>query len=123
MSHQLYNVIHIIGIILLMSALGGAAVRVMTAGSDAPGTRRLLAALHGTGVLFVLVGGFGMLARLGFMHGGSFPGWLWVKLAIWGLLAAAPLIPRRRPTWARPLLLALPLLGGIAAYMAIYKPF
>ena len=124
MSHQFYNVVHIVGIVLIMSALGGAAVRAMIGGAeDLPSARRMLAILHGIGAFLVLLGGFGMLARLGLMHGVSFPGWLWVKLVIWGILAVALFIPRRRPKLARPLLLALPLLGGLAAYMAIYKPF
>jgi hypothetical protein len=123
MPHEFYNVVHIVGIILLMSALGGAAVRAMTAGGeDSPGTRRLLAVLHGLGAFLVLLGGFGMLARLGIMHGGSFPGWVWVKLLVWVTLGIALILPRRRPQLARPLLLALPLLGGLAAFMAIYKP-
>ena len=125
MPLQLYKVIHIVGLILLMSALGGAAVRAMVGGAtDTPPTRRLLAVLHGSGAFLMLLGGFGMLARLGIMAGGgSFPGWVWVKLIIWGMLAVALMIPRRRPALARPLLLALPVLGGLAAYLAIYKPF
>jgi hypothetical protein len=118
----LYKLIHIVGIILIMSALGGAAVRAMIGTDGTPPTRRLLAILHGIGAFLVLLGGFGMLARLGAMHG-NFPGWVWVKLVIWVILAAALMIPRRRPTLARPLLLALPFIGGLAAYMAIYKPF
>jgi hypothetical protein len=122
-SHQFYNVVHIVGIILLMSALGGAAVRAMGApAGESRSTRRLLAILHGIGVFVVLLGGFGMLARLGQMGGASFPGWVWVKLVIWALLAAALFLPRRWPKLAFPLLLSLPLLGGLAAYMAIYKP-
>lgn len=123
-SHQLYNVVHIVGIVLVMSALGGGAVFAMTggAGSDAS-PRRMLAILHGVGALLVLLGGFGMLARLGVMHGGGFPGWLWVKLVVWALLAVALFVPYRRPRLARSLLLSLPVLGGVAAYMAIYKPF
>jgi uncharacterized membrane protein SirB2 len=122
---ELYKVIHIVGIILLMSALGGAAVRAMIGGAaEATPTRRLLAILHGVGAFLVLLGGFGMLARLGIMAAeGRFPAWLWVKLVIWGMLAVALVVPRRRPALARPLLLSLPVLGGLAAYMAIYKPF
>lgn len=123
MPLPLYKVIHIVGIILIMSALGGAAVRAMIGGAaEATPTRRLIAILHGLGAFLVLLGGFGMLARLGIVQG-TFPAWLWVKLVIWGMLAAALVIPRRRPTLARPLLLSLPVLGGLAAYMAIYKPF
>jgi hypothetical protein len=123
-SLEFYKLVHIVGIILIMSALGGAAVRAMTGGTEVlPSTRRTLAVLHGSGAFLILLGGFGMLARLGFMHGANFPGWLWVKLVVWLSLAAALMIPRRRPALARPLLLALPFLGGLAAYMAIYKPF
>ena len=122
MPHEFYNVVHIIGIILIMSALGGAVVRGMITTEATPSLRRLLAILHGTGALLVLLGGFGMLARLDILHGGGFPGWLWVKLFIWGLLALSLIVPRRWPALGRPLLLALPLLGGLAAYMAIYKP-
>jgi hypothetical protein len=123
LSHQLYNVMHIVGIILLMSALGGAAIHGMTGTPSEPGrARRLLAILHGAGAFLILLGGFGMLARLGVMHGSGFPGWVWVKLIVWGLLAAALIAPYRRPGLGKPLLLALPVLGGLAAYMAIYKP-
>jgi hypothetical protein len=125
MSHPFYNVVHIIGIILAMSALGGAAFYALAGGTWEKGTRprRLLALLHGVGLFLVLLGGFGMLARLGIMHGGGFPGWIWVKLTVWVLLAGALFLPRRRPAPAAPLLFALPVLGGLAAYMAIYKPF
>ncbi len=123
-SHQFYNVVHIVGIILAMSSLGGAALLAMTGGSRAePSPRRLLASLHGLGVFLILLGGFGMLARLGIVHGGGFPRWLWVKLTVWVIVAAAAFVPRRAPGLARPLLLSLPVLGGLAAYMAIYKPF
>jgi hypothetical protein len=121
-SYQLYNVVHIIGIILLMSALGGAAILAATGSQGSP-LRRLLAILHGTGAFLILLGGFGMLARLGIIQGSGFPRWIWVKLVSWALLAIALMLLYRRPALAKPLLIALPLLGGLAAYMAIYKPF
>jgi hypothetical protein len=124
LPYTFYKVVHIIGIVLLMSALGGVTIHVLNGGTkQTNGARGLLAALHGTGALFILVGGFGMLARLGFAHGSMFPGWLLVKLAVWLLLAGALILPYRRPSLAKPLYLALPVLGGLAAYMAVYKPF
>lgn len=123
LSHSVYNIVHIVGIILAMLALGGAAILAIAtpAGATPRPTRRLLAILHGIGVFLVLLGGFGMLARLGITHSG-FPGWIWVKLAVWVVVAAALFLPRRNPALAKPLLFALPILGGLAAYMAIYKP-
>ena len=121
--HQFYNVVHIVGIVLVMSALGGTAVHAVSGGTKQTNQARgLQAALHGVGVLLILVGGFGMLARLGFRHGAMFPGWLLVKLAVWLVAAALLFIPYRWPALARPIYLALPVLGGLAAYMAIYKP-
>jgi hypothetical protein len=63
-----------------------------------------------------------MLARLGIMGGESFP-WLWVAARHLGDPAVAVAIPAAAPALARPLLYSLPILGGLAAYMAIYKPF
>lgn len=123
MSHAFYNVVHIAGIVMVMSALGGDAVRAMAGGVDLVHTpKRLLGMLHGIGLFLILLGGFGMLARLGIMQGGSFPGWLWVKLGVWGAIGGALYLPRRWPHLARPVLFALPVLGGLAAFMAIYKP-
>jgi hypothetical protein len=122
-SHSFYNVVHIVGIVLVMSALGGVALHALNGGTRHTNqARALLAALHGTGALLILVGGFGMLARLGFRHGATFPGWLWVKLAVWIVAVGLLFVPYRRPALARPIYLGLPVLGGLAAYMAIYKP-
>jgi hypothetical protein len=122
-SHPFYNVVHIVGIVLAMSALGATAIHALNGGTRQTNrARALVAALHGVGVLLILVGGFGMLARLGFRHGANFPGWLWVKLAVWVAVAALVVVPYRRPALAKPVYVALPILGGLAAYMAIYKP-
>ena len=124
LSHQFYNVVHILGIVLLVMALGGMALHAANGGTRRENAARgLIAALHGIGAFLILLGGFGMLARLGAMHGSGFPGWIWVKLVIWVLLGAAALLPYRRPALARPLLFVVPGLAAVAAYMAVYKPF
>ena len=62
-SHAFYNVVHIIGIVLVMSALGAVAIHALNGGTrQTNAARGLVAALHGTGVLLILIGGFGMLA-------------------------------------------------------------
>ena len=123
LPHSFYNVVHIVGIAALVAALGGMAVHGASGGSRATsGARRVVAVLHGLGALLILVGGFGMLARLQLAHGSGFPGWLWIKLVVWALLAAAAAVPYRRPRLAVPLLVVVPLLAGIAAWAAIYKP-
>ena len=121
-SHQFYNVVHVVGIVLIMAALGGISVSA-GATSRAAWTGRGSLAFHILGVFLILLGGFGMLARLGIVQGSSWPGWIWAKVVIWGILAVAAFVPRRFPHTALPVMVALPLLGGLAAYMAIYKPF
>lgn len=120
-SYQLYNLLHIIGLVLLMVALASMA---STAGLErsAVGSRRPALVFHGVGLFLILLGGFGMLARLGIMHGAAFPGWLWIKIGIWVALGVSAVLPYRYPRSAVPLLVLLPVLGGLAAYMAIYKP-
>lgn len=123
-SHQLYNVVHILGILLVFVALGGLVLHAANGGTRATnGGRRLVAITHGLGLFLVLLGGFGMLARLGVMHGQGFPGWIWGKLTIWVLLGAALMVPYRYPGAGRLLWFVVPLLGATAAYLAIYKPF
>lgn len=121
-SHQFYNVVHIVGIVLIMAALGGIAASAESPARPA-WTRRGSLAFHLIGVFLILLGGFGMLARLGIVQGSSWPGWIWAKVVIWGILGVAAFVPRRFPRTALPVMAALPLLGGLAAYMAIYKPF
>lgn len=121
LSYQFYKVVHIVGLIFLVSGLGGMAM-LATTGQHAARIRRATAAFHGLGAFLILLGGFGLLARLGIVQGTSWPGWVWVKVVVWGALGAAAFLPYRYPRTAVPLLFLLPLLGGLAAYMAIYKP-
>jgi hypothetical protein len=121
-SHQLYNIVHVVGIILLMSALGGIAIHAANGGTRASNrVLGLVAGLHGIGAFLIILGGFGMLARLGIT--GGLPGWIHAKLAIWLLLGAAMFLPYRRPATALPLMMLLPVAGGVATWLAIYKPF
>lgn len=126
-SYQLYNVVHIVGIVLLMAGLSGMATATSGAGADGRSVlprwlRRTLAGFHGLGVFLILLGGFGMLARIGIVQGSAWPGWVWGKVLIWGALTISALLPYRFPRTALPLLLLLPALGGVAAWLAIYKP-
>ena len=122
-SYQFYNVVHIVGIVLIAAVVGGIALHAAAGANRADNPfRRLTMSLHGIGAFLRPLGGFGMLARMGFQHGVGFPGWLWVKIAVWAVLSFAIVLPYRKRALAMPLLMSLPVLAGIAAYMAIYKP-
>ncbi len=120
---DLYEIIHVIGIAMLFVAIGGVAVHAANGGSKTnTSTRTLVASMFGLGSFLILLGGFGMMARLGLVRGLP-PNWLVVKMLIWLVLSAIVLLPYRKPALARPFLIVLPLLAGVAVYMALYKPF
>jgi len=120
MSYASYKVLHLIGILFLFTSLGGLAI-LARSGSTSSAARKLAIATHGTALAIILVAGFGLLARLGFMA--AIPTWAWLEMGIWLLLALAVLPLRRAPRLAGALWIALPLLGGVAAWLAITKPF
>jgi hypothetical protein len=123
-SLAFYKVLHVLAVFLVIAALGGVAAHAASGQSkQASPLYRLSMALHGVGLLLALVGGFGMLAKLGVDGGALIPGWAWAKMVVWLLFAAAIAVPYRAPQAARHLLWGLPVLGGIATYLAIYKPF
>lgn len=121
--YETYKVLHILGVLLAFAALGGLALTVANGATRSTSSvRRLIAITHGVATFIILLGGFGALARLGVMHG-NLPGWVLVKLACWAVLAVLVAIPYRKPELARTIFWFLPVLGGIAVVMAIYKPF
>lgn len=117
-----YEIVHLIGIAMLFIAIGGVAVHAANGGTKAnTKTRGIVAATFGTGSFLILLGGFGMMARLGLVRGMP-PGWLMVKMLIWLVLSAIVLLPYRKPALAKPFMILLPFLVGLAVYMAVYKP-
>lgn len=129
-SYPVYRLVHLVGIFLLFVVLGGLSLAASrgAAGAGRAGvgragiSPRMAMALHGLALFIVLLGGFGLLARLGVTHGMDWPAWVWAKLGIWALAAVAVMVPRRKPEWAAALFVALPVLGGLAAWLAIFKP-
>ena len=118
MSHAFYNLLHLFGIMLMLSALG-AAVAAAVAGDAGSPLRKLAGIAHGVAMFIILVGGFGMLARLGI--GGDWPLWIWLKLVIWLIFAAATVFVRKAGQKAFWLLIALPVLAAVSAWLALYR--
>ena len=115
-----YKNIHLFGMFLAMTSLGGIAIHAANGGTKAgSSTRMLTASVFGVGMLLVLAGGFGQAARLGILANG-FPGWLLAKMGIWVIVTILAILPYRIPALAKPIYLLVPVLGGCAAYLAIY---
>jgi uncharacterized membrane protein SirB2 len=123
MSYEVYKVLHILGILTLLCALGATAILSLTGkAEDEASTRKLLMALHGVALLVILVAGFGLMARTGIVQGGGWPGWIYGKLGIWLVFGASVAFVRRSGDKAVRWVVLLPLLGGVAAWLAVVKP-
>lgn len=121
MPYEFYKVMHFLGIVMLFTAMGGTVLHVINGGSKATNAARgLVGALHGIALALILIGGFGMMARLGFITG--WPGWIYGKLAAWIALPILGVIAEKKPQHGRTVLVLVPIIGVFAAWMAIYKP-
>lgn len=118
LSITVYNFIHIVGLIMIFTALGGAATFAANGGAKENNTwRKKIAITHGVGLFLMLLGGFGMLARLQIHF--PWPGWITAKFIIWLVLGGCIALSYRKPVPA----FALAIAAGIAAaFLALWKP-
>jgi uncharacterized membrane protein SirB2 len=113
MSYQFYKILHFVGLAMSLTSLS---IRMFAGGQ---GMKKATGIVHGVGLVIMLVGGFGMIARLG-LHG--FPGWIWAKLVLWLALGGTLALVTRKKSppaiWA-----GLIAITAIGSYLALYKPF
>jgi len=119
-SVELYRNIHLLGVFMVLVALGGAALYGMVSQGKDLAWRKVVNMTHGLGLVLVVVAGFGMLARLGINW--PWPMWVWGKVAVWVLLGVLIAPARRSPGMAPALWWIIILLAAAAAYLAIHKP-
>jgi len=124
MTYFTYKLIHYLGIFLLIAVLGVALGRRSVLKEDEPDPlRKRWWILHGFALFVILLGGFGLMARIGIDHGELFPGWLWAKFGVWAVLGGVLLLARRLQARALLLLTLVPLLAVLAGWLAFRKPF
>jgi hypothetical protein len=118
MSYSTYKIIHLIAIMVVFLSLGGTIIYKVTAATN-PHLRKLCAISHGIGMLLALIAGFGLLAKLKL----GIPGWVILKVFIWIFLGLIPIFATRRPQSGIWVWTSAIILGTLAAYLAIIKPF
>ncbi len=121
-SYQVYKLIHLSGVLMVFLALGGVITHAANGGGKTHSWRKAAAMTHGIGLLLSLIGGFGLLARIGVDHGGL-PGWVIAKLGIWILFGGSLSLAYRKPKFARAAWVLAIALGATATYLAGQKPF
>ena len=123
MSYAFYNVLHLLGIFLVLLSLGGIATHVLNGGTRQFPARKWLASIHGIGLLLIFVAGFGLMARIGLVGQGLWPTWIFIKLSIWLVLGTMPILIYRVPNRAGVWGFLTFFLAALSAWTAIYKPF
>lgn len=121
MSYQIYKIIHLTGIVMLISGLIGMLTVKMSGASIEGRTKTLVFLSHGIGALLTLVGGFGLLARLELMS--SIPTWAYLKMLIWVLLGGSITLVKKKGQAGFPIFSLIVLLFIAAACLAVLKPF
>ncbi len=118
MTPATYHFLHVVGVILLFLGFGG-----LTGGDNA--SRRRAMMYHGTGLLVLLITGFGFIAKTkaaapasGLSYTSPF---ILVMYAIWLALGALPVLSKRGIIPAPVVVKIALLLGVVAAYCGYFK--
>lgn len=122
MPYEIYKILHLTGIFLLTSGLVGMLVLAWSGHQIAGKVKTFAFVTHGVGLLFMLVSGFGLLARMGFMHDQGLPTWVYVKLTIWLVMGGIISLLKRKGKLGWPLYFLLMAIFITAAYFGVYKP-
>lgn len=118
MNPEIYRLIHYAGIFTLFLAFG-----YLLAGPKSP---KAAAIGHGVGLFLILLGGFGMQAKLkaGYIasYGSGFPTWLIIKIVIWVVLGGSLVLLKRKIIKGATGWIVVIVLGLASAYLAIKQP-
>jgi hypothetical protein len=104
-----YKIIHYVGIFTLVFALGSLFTKY----------NKVAVAGHGIGLLLIILGGFGMQAKMSL----GFPNWMIAKLVIWFIFGAAIVLAKRNILKGLGAWIVMIGLASVAAYLGLMKPF
>ncbi|MCB0413401.1 MAG: hypothetical protein KDD50_03650 [Bdellovibrionales bacterium] len=118
-SYEVYKFIHVLSVFLIIFSLGGLIIHVVNGGDKIHPARKILASIHGTGALFALIAGFGLLARLG---RSVVEPWVLAKVTIWIIFSMYSLILFKTKKQAKVHVIIVVALSCVAIFMAQQKP-
>lgn len=115
-SYHDYKIVHVFFVILMLTSF--------SAQLFASEKKKFLSIFSGLATLMVLVGGMGLMARLGIGHGESWPLWIKLKMGLWLILSIGlPVVIKRMKRFASMGYTVMIILTLLAVYSAVTKPF
>ena len=121
MSYPVYQVLHLIGVFMVLLSSGGLIVLSAVGQSSNVRWKKLTAMTNGIGLMLLFITGFGLMARLKIQW--PWPGWLLFMILIWIVFACLMVVSKRVPKSAGYLWWGSLVLAGVAAYLGNLKPF
>ncbi len=119
LSYQIYKILHLVSLFGVFMCLGALVIHYMNSGAKDFPARMWLMLSFATFMFLALVGGFGLMARLG----GGMQTWIYVKITLWLVVGAYMSVIVRKPNLSKVHWFVLLVLGATGAYVALYKPF
>lgn len=113
MPLEVYKFIHLISVVILIFSFG----LMIGHYKNSDKKNKQYNILHGISLTFILISGFGMLARLS-IHS-PWPLWVILKACVWVALGGIVVLFRKKPNSLIGLI-SIVLLAGLAIFSAIY---
>jgi len=118
MDYEYYRIIHFIGLFTLLFAFGSLFSVEKTTKAQAIG--------HGIGLFLILLGGFGMQAKMKeawtMTHGSGFPTWFILKIVIWLIFGACMVLAKRKIIKGAAAWVLIIALATASGWLAFKKP-
>jgi hypothetical protein len=114
MTPEIYRLLHVVGVLLLFLGLGGVLA------SEPGKSPKLAAALHGIGLLTMIVAGVGLMHRSSPVIG--WEPWVFAKIGGWLLLGAMPTLIKKGVLPRFFALLLVVAIGAAGAWLGLAQP-
>lgn len=122
MVYGIMKTVHIIAFASVAMGLGALAFHGLNGGTKENNNARLWALItHGASLIVLFVTGFGLLGVLK-LSSFPFPLWVWLKLVLVLVAGGVVALFLRKTELAKVWWFSVPVLIGVAAVLAIFKP-